>query len=67
MTKPNDITTPLEEMIDRHGLLHVLIGLSLICSEKADHIRASYGDKALARDWRNESHRLDAVARRVKV
>lgn len=67
MSLPNDVTTELEMMIDRHGLLHVLTGLSLICSEKADHIRASYDDKALARAWRSESNRIEQIARRVAV
>jgi len=64
-----DITTPLERMVDRHGLLHVLIGLSLVCQEKADHIRAnspSREDRALANAWARDGRLLDRAARSVR-
>ena len=40
-------TEALELLIDRHGLLHVLTGLELICSERAGHTR----DRQWAREW----------------
>lgn len=39
-----DITATLEAMIDQHGLLRVVTSLSLICSEKAEHIRDNWQD-----------------------
>ena len=41
----------LETLIDRHGLLHILTGLELVCSEKAEHIRDNWQDARLARLW----------------
>lgn len=42
----------LERAIDAHGLADVLATLASICTEKAGHIRASYGDApGLARSW----------------
>jgi hypothetical protein len=43
--------TELEQLIDKLGLAAVLKTIASICSEKADHIRASYSDEALAYDW----------------
>lgn len=41
----------LEKLIDECGLSAVLQSLHNICQEKADHIRISYGDNHLARQW----------------
>lgn len=41
----------LETMIDRLGLYEVLSMIEAICAEKADHIRSSYDDVALAAVW----------------
>lgn len=59
------VTETLEAMIDKHGLLHILTGLSLICAEKAEHIRLNWQDKALARDWDRVAARLDGAVRRA--
>ncbi len=59
-----DITQELEAMIDRHGLLHVLTGLDLICSEKAEFLRATR-DKHAAHDWQRASNSLYTAARHV--
>ena len=55
-----DITELLEELIDKHGILHVLTGLECVCTEKADHIRVNWQDKELARRW-------DRVARKIYI
>jgi hypothetical protein len=55
----------LERLIDKYGLQHILTGLELICVEKAEHINSSYGDKGLARQWKQASRACYAAA--VKV
>ena len=50
-TIPRDLQFALESAIDSHGLANVVDALACICREKADHIRASYQDEALARRW----------------
>ncbi|UGA46786.1 hypothetical protein HU230_0012385 [Bradyrhizobium quebecense] len=60
-----DITTALEEMIDRHGLTHVVAGLSLICSEKADYIRANFQDRVTAKAWDADARGLLQCARLI--
>lgn len=56
MPKPADMVEELEEIVDRTSLLDVLIGLELMCEEKAQWVESpeSIGtpDKALARLWR---------------
>lgn len=61
-----DITIELEAMIDRHGLTHVVTGLSLICSEKAAHLRANWQDNATAKVWDADSKTLDKAARAIR-
>lgn len=57
----------LEAMIDRHSLLDVLIGLELVCAEKAEHIRYSWQDRVTARPWDAASKVCGAAARKVDV
>jgi hypothetical protein len=54
----NNATETLEALIDRHGLLHVITGLDLICAEKAEHIRVNWQDKVTARAWDRAASRL---------
>lgn len=60
-----DITTDLEAMIDRHGLLHVVTCLSLICSEKAEHIRANWQDSLTAKHWDKAAETVEKAARNL--
>lgn len=60
-----DITEILENMIDKHGLLHVVTGLDFICSEKAEHIRHNWQDKKTARVWDKASYSLHMCARKI--
>ena len=41
----------LETLIDAVGIESILMGISDICGEKADHIRANWQDNVLARRW----------------
>ena len=59
-------TEVLEALIDKHGLAHVLIGLQLVCAEKAEYIR-SLGWKIAARNWDAASRICFNAARKVKV
>ncbi len=60
-----DITETLEAMIDKHGLCHVLIGLSCVCGEKAEHLRVNWQDSKSARLWDADSKKLETLARNV--
>jgi hypothetical protein len=62
----DNITEDLEAMVDKHGLTHVLVGLSLVCSEKAEHIRINWQDKALAKDWDADAKTIDKALRYVR-
>lgn len=60
------IMDDLEDMIDRHGLLHVLTGLEMVCAEKAAWVESpeSIGqpDKVLGRLWRKAGKACRAAA-----
>ena len=62
MCARENVTEILEVMIDRHGLLHVLTGLELVCSEKAEHIRTNWQDKTTASAWDVMSRKLYKLA-----
>ncbi len=64
MTTPT-ITEQLEAMVDAHGLLHVITGLSLICGEKAIHIQTNWQDKSLAKVWGKAATVLDGTIRKL--
>ena len=64
MIDPN-FEMELEAMVDRHGLSAILNQLANICGEKADHIRSSYDDKALAKCWDRDGKLLAKVEGRV--
>jgi hypothetical protein len=53
----------LEQMIDKHGLHHVLTALECICSEKAQHIRLNWQDRKTARPWDTFGKRFGKLAR----
>ena len=61
-----DITIDLEEMIDRHGLTHVVIGLSLVCSEKAEHLRVNWQDRTSAKVWDADAKTLEKAAQSIR-
>ena len=53
----------IEADIDHHGLVNILTAIECVASEKADHIRASYSDKILAKRWDALSKRLSTLLR----
>jgi hypothetical protein len=65
MTTKHDITADLEAMIDAHGLTHVLVGLSLVCFEKAEHLRGIWQDKTTAKAWDEDGRTIERAARLI--
>ena len=64
-SRMDSTTEQLEAMIDKHGLLHVLCGLELICMEKAEHIRHNWQDRGLAKEWDKASTQCKRAASEV--
>jgi len=48
-TKEEIVT--LEKIVDSASLQGVLMALSEICGEKAEHVRSNWQDRGLARRW----------------
>ena len=51
----------LEALVDSCGLSSVLMALSEVCGEKAEHILTNWQDKALARDWATAEGRIGVL------
>ena len=62
-----DVTETLEALIDQTSLLDVLVGLELVCGEKAEHIRQNWQDMPLARLWNRCSKVCGTAARHEAV
>lgn len=71
MTKVPDLPTMegIERCIDNFGLFETLVAISLICSDKADHIRANGGpgDGRIAISWRRASNAIETCAKLPSV
>jgi hypothetical protein len=59
------VTEQLEALIDAHGLTHIVTGLVLVCSEKAEHIRHNWQDRTTAKAWDADARTLEKAARMI--
>ena len=59
----------LENMIDTDGVRAVLEAIADICHEKADHVRQTWADEALAFTWDDAGDRIGRFcdARQIKA
>ena len=48
----------LESLIDKHGMVNIMLGLVHITDEKAEHVRCNWQDQVLANAWRKVSAAL---------
>jgi len=55
----------IEEIVDRFSMSTVISMLSEVASDKAEHIRANWQDKSLARKWESLQKVLDHSYLRV--
>lgn len=53
----------LEGLLDRYGLANLVAGVVTVTHLKAEHVRANWGDDALARLWDWAAYRLDQVVK----
>ena len=67
MSKTEAFKADLEAMVDASSLAQVIEALGEICAEKADHIRASYDDRATAKIWDDAARKVMALASKVDV
>jgi hypothetical protein len=64
----------LERMLDENGspdpaemVAAILRRLAAVCGEKEDHVRSTWQDGALAREWRTAGESLENAAHRISV
>ena len=65
-TKLN-ITETLERLIDQSSLLDVLVGLSLVCAEKAEHLKVNWQAPREGRPWITAGNRIEQIARQTEI
>ena len=61
------IVDTLEPLIDKHGMVHVLAGLALICFEKAEHLRSNWQDDNSAKVWDRAGRAIDRFATHAAI
>lgn len=57
----HDDKLALEKLIDVHGLHGVLVAMSDICHEKADHLVTDWQDPQAGRNWTRWGERLSKL------
>ena len=56
----------LESLVDKHGLLEIVVALELICMDKADHIATNWDDKPLEKAWRKADSAFHNLAVQIQ-
>lgn len=62
----NDIETILEQLINRHGLTHVVNTIAVICIKKAAHLREHWQDDTSAQVWEMDAATLTKAVENIQ-
>ena len=54
----SEMLDALEGLVDKHGIVLIMMGLVHIADEKAEHIQSNWQDLVLANAWRKVSDAL---------
>lgn len=65
MTKQDLVADILEPIVDKYGLLNVMVALQCMCEEKAEHLRANWQDETLAQQWDTASRHFERSLRGI--
>lgn len=55
------IACELEQLIDENSLSGIMELIATICHEKADHLRANWGDRDSARVWTKAARQIEKI------
>lgn len=61
----DSVQDQLEGLIDKTSLEHIVILLTNICHEKADHVRTNWQDERLAKSWEKDAKTLDSISGKI--
>jgi hypothetical protein len=61
----NDSATALENYIDTHSVDDLLMLISEICEDKAQHIAANWQDFTLAKAWARIAKKIGSVSQHI--
>lgn len=56
----------LEQLVDRYSLAMVVEGLVAICGAKAMHVRSTWQDEPMAKDWERDARTLDRIVSHIR-
>ena len=65
MTRATIITEPLEVMINKHGLIHILTGLEFVCIDKAARLRTTRQGEKAAQQYEKAASAIYAAADKI--
>jgi hypothetical protein len=61
------LKSTLEPIVDKESLATVLLALSEICTDKAQHVEETYKSKDLTKTWDNASAAILLACKNIKV
>jgi hypothetical protein len=61
-----DLVEAIEATVDKHGLIHVVTALELMCQEKAEHLRANWQDEQSAKVWDKAAKAIYAAVLKIE-
>ncbi len=60
------IQSAVENLIDKSSLRQVVEALSIVCSDKADHLQSNWQDEASAATWRHDAVVIGNIEHRIE-
>jgi len=54
----SEMIEALESLVDKYGMVRIMLGLEHIADEKAEHVQSNWQDLVLADVWRKVSNAL---------
>lgn len=61
----NYLKADLENKIDTYSLSHIIDTLSVICLDKAEHLRVNWQDEFTANQWERMARKLNKLPKNI--
>lgn len=63
--RQSDLENEIEKLVDASSVQSIIEALAVVCYEKAEHIRSSYNDKPLARQWEKNGNLVIKLSSKI--
>lgn len=57
----------LEHLVDKTGVVDVLLALARMCNEQAEHLRCNWQDSVTAKHWDRIARTIDRCASKIEA